>query len=235
MQVKVEKHSVTTFAFRDVPFSPYGYSVSVFALARNGSESHVVVNQEHPVANVVLAVTSGVPLTVLVRDQDRAPLAGLLVTLSPNGTGRPMQQKPSDSFGVAVFESVLRGPYKVRIGPLHAEMCEAQDLEVLSGPARTVQTTTVVVPRGGDLPVQVFGPGGAGLANVDVEAYTTETTLFRRFSGKTDYSGQVTLKHLPAGAYQVNLRAEAYDLTTRTCSIAEGVETKPLVVRLLPR
>ena len=234
----VAKHKGTpTFTIEGVPFSPYGYTVYAIAPGLNGTELHAVVTKDHPIADVVLGITGGTPFSVLVRDQQQIPLPNVLVTLMPSGTplGRPMLQKPTDTFGSVLFESVLRGPYKVHAGPLYAQLCDPKDQDVLAESGHVAQSLVMVVPRGNDLPVQVFGPSGAGLADVAIEAYATDTQQFRKYEGKTDYSGQFTFKHLPAGNYQVTIKAEAYDHFARTWQVPETEPSKALIARLVPQ
>ena len=163
-----------TFTFEDVPFSPYGSFVSAFAPGLNGSERIVHLTKESPRADVVLAITCGVPFSVIVRDQLQTPLADLMVALIPDGAplGRPLLEKKSNSYGSVLFESVLRGPYQVIAGPRHAPLCEPKLVDVQADGGRNVQCANLVVPRGSDLKIEVFGPQCAaikGTAGVDVQ------------------------------------------------------------------
>lgn len=236
--VPIDKHGKTpTFAIEGIPFSVYGYDVHAIAPGFNGSELHAVVTKEHPIADVVLGITGGTPLSVLVRDQQMAPLQSVLVTLMPTGAplGRPMVQKATDNYGTVLFDSVLRGAYKVHAGPLYALLCDPKDFEVVADSGHKPQTMTFLVPRGNDLPVQVFGPSGVGLADVAIEVYATETTQFRKYQGKTDYSGQFTFKHLPPGRYQVTIQAESYGRFDRQWQVPESEAAQPVIARLIPQ
>lgn len=236
--IQVDKRRGTpTFAIEDVPFSVYGYTVQAWAPGLNGTELHAVVTKEHPIADVVLGITTAAPFSVLLRDQQQNPLGNVLVTLMPLGAplGRPKLQKNTDSFGSALFETVLRGPYKVHAGPLYAQLCDPKDHEVLGDSGHKPQNLVMVVPRGNDLPVQVFGPSGAGLSDVAIEVYATETPLFRKYEAKTDYSGQFTFKHLPPGRYQVTIQAQEYSRFDRQWQVPETEAAQPLVARLVPK
>ena len=236
--VTIDRHGRTpTFAIDGVPFSAYGYSVHAIAPGFNGTELHAVITKEHPIADVLLGVTGGTPFSVLVRDQEQSPLTNVLVTMMPVGPplGRPMVQKPTDNYGSVLFESVLRGNYKIHAGPLYALLCDPKEAEVLADSGNKPQSLTLLVARGNDLPVQVFGPSGIGLADIAIEVYATDTQQFRKYEAKTDFSGQHTFKHLQPGRYQVTVTALAYGRFDRQWQVPDSEAAQPLIVRLVPQ
>lgn len=233
-----EPHAPTPeFTFEHVPFSEHGYLVSAFAPGLNGSEMLVHVTKERPIAEAVLGITAGVPFSVLVRDQQQVVVADVLVSLVPQGLpqGRPMLQKNADNYGAAVFESVLRGQYKLVAGPLHAPLADAKEICVQADSGMSVQCATLCVPRGSHVNIQVFGPSGIGVQNAEISAVQTDSTLYRKTPGKTDQSGQCLLQHLAAGSYQISVHAAGYDLWARNVEVKLGGGTQQVEVRLVPR
>jgi hypothetical protein len=222
------------FLLDGIPFSPYGYLVSVHGENCNGSEKQVRIDATMPVAKIQLALTPGVPYSILLRDQTKLPIPDLEVALIPEGepVGRPvLAGKRSDSFGAVVYETVLRGSYRVCVGsqitPLNAPL--VIDVQATAG----AQATTVEVPRGQPLTVRVHGPA-YGVEGVDVVALATDSVQLRRFESKTDYRGEALFPHLPPGGYQLNINKQGYERTVRTVTLKEHETPAPIEVRLAP-
>ncbi|MCC6671932.1 MAG: carboxypeptidase regulatory-like domain-containing protein [Planctomycetes bacterium] len=235
--LKVDPRRTPEFVLDGIPFSPHGYFVSVYAPGLNGSTQHVRLTSERPVADVVLGLSSGVPYSILVRDQLQNPLREQTVQMIPVGepTGRAILQGQSDAFGSLVFENVLQGEWKIAVGPPGAPLGEPRRVQVVPpAGSYTLQSTTVTVALGRNLEVQVFGPSGHGLQEVELEVTATDSVAFRRYEGRTDWTGKHTFAHLPAGTYQVNARLAGHGRWTRVVRIGEDKNPDPLVARLYP-
>jgi hypothetical protein len=224
------------FAIDGIPFSDRDYHVTVSAPGCNGNEMYVRVTRAKPIPpRLQLHVTAGVTLSILLRDQFRGPVAGLDVLLLP--VGEPPNRQPltktCDNFGAAVFEDVLRGEYRVFVGSQLDPLNEPKTIDVSATTA--IQAVPVEVPRGQPLTVQVNGGNGYGLEGAEVVAIATDSVQFRQQKGKSDAAGRVTFKHLPAGAYQLNVAREGWERTARMVKIEDAVRPETVVVQLAPR
>lgn len=223
------------FHYDGIPFSDYGYVVRAFAPGFNGSEMFVRLDADHKIADVVLSVTSGIPFSVILRDQLRLPVAREQVFMIPVGqpTGRQNLQKEADGYGVAVFESVLEGKYEVRVGAVNQPHTEPVEVTVIAiGGERSV---TIEVPYGHDLEVLVQAVAGWGIENAELMMYATDTPKWRKYEGTTDFSGKFTFVHMPPGQYQLNVTADGFEHWGRTVKVPEGSPPPQTVVQMVPR
>ncbi|MEM7200453.1 MAG: carboxypeptidase-like regulatory domain-containing protein [Planctomycetota bacterium] len=223
------------FSYEDIPFSRYGYFVSVYAEGVNGSRQFATVTEDEPVADVQLAITEGVTFVVLLRDQLRRPVPDTKVFLVPLGEplGRPLLQMKSDPFGAATFDSVLQGEYEVRAGAMNASVSEPQRVQVQAHlGARSV---TVEVPTGARFEVWVNTRGGGGIKDADVSLLAVNTRRLRRLEGKTDWGGRYTFENLIPGTYQLDVRAKDHDTRTRKVTIDPDQPPEPLMLELVRR
>lgn len=225
------------FAFDDIPFSDFGYVVQAFAAGLNGTEQTVVVNADHPIADVLLGVHPGTPFSVLLRDQDLAPLANVEVTLTPeqHPPGRPAYRKVTDSFGAAVFEDVLRGPYLAHIGPMAQPIHPPEKIEVLASSGLQAQSKTIVVPKGESLTVNVYNAVGHGVSDVEVKLSSGSDVRYREMKQPTDWSGRVVFEHLVPGSYWVNVTDPRYQPRTVPAVVRANEKPKDIEVRLRMR
>lgn len=223
-----------TFEIRGVPFSEYGYVVRVFADGFNGSSQVVQVTPEQPIANVVLSVTPAVPFTVLLRDQLHNPVRDLTVFMVPTGEppGRPTLRGTSDNFGSVLFERVIAGDYKIVIGDRRQPRVPPPVVQVMA--LGGVQSKTVLVPKGHDLTVRVWGPAW-GIQNAHVELIQIDTTLFKRYESQTDRTGKAVFEHLPPGRYQINVSAARFERWSRTVRVEEDRPPPAVDVRMVLR
>jgi hypothetical protein len=226
-----------TFTIHGVPFSRYGYVVQAYVPDLNGSEQVVTLDADHPTADVVLGIQPGVPFTVLLRDQMHNPLEGLEVTMTPIGSpmGRHNLRKVTDNFGAAVLESVLRGAYRVAVGPPGAPLIPPVDVEVQPpGAGLSAQSHTIVVPRGHKLAVRVVGPAGYGMKEAEVHVVASSDIQFREYKQTTDLAGLAEFPHLVAGSYWVNVTAPEYSRRTLPVKVPTDSPPPELLVRLVP-
>ncbi len=225
------------FTLDEIPFSTSGYVVHAFATGLNGTEQVVQLNAEHPVADVVLGIHPGTPFSLLLRDQDLNPLSDTEVTMLPVGAplGRATYAKRADTFGAAVFDDVLRGTYRVHVGPLTQPLIEPVDVEVLATSGVQVQSKTIVVPRGETLNVSVFGLGGHGLPEIEVKVTSGSDTRFREFKQPTTWAGTATFEHLVPGTYWVNVLDPRYEPRTLPVQVKAGEKPRDVEIRLVPR
>lgn len=230
-----------TFEVRDVPFSPHGYVVRVHSPGLNGSQQTVAVTADRPYHEVLLSITRGAPYSVLLRDQDQAPVAGTDVVLMPNGDppGRPTYSGRSDNFGVTVLEEVLAGDYRIFVGHVQRPLCEPVDVAVF--PAIRVvrgkvqgQGTTIAVPRGTPLVVAVVDVAGYGVEGANVKVLATDRTRLSVLEAQSDWSGRATFPFLSPGSYQVDVWKRDFERGSRSIHVKEG-EAPPELTFRLPR
>ncbi|HLU40512.1 MAG TPA: carboxypeptidase-like regulatory domain-containing protein [Planctomycetota bacterium] len=225
-----------TFHITGVPFSDFGYVVQAIVPGFNGTEQTVHLNERSPVADVVLGVHPGTPFSILLRDQDLNPLAGVEVNMTPEGPpeGRQVHYKRTDSFGAAVFENVLRGAYTVYIGGAEP-LLPPQTVEVFASSGTQAQSKTIIVPKGETLTVNLFSPTGHGIAGVEVKLSSGSGTLYREMKQVTDWSGRATFQHLVPGSYWVNVIDPRYEPRTLPATVRAGEKPKDVNVRLVMR
>lgn len=231
-----------TFEVRDVPFSDYPYVVSVYSPGLNGTRRTVTIDADTPlVDDVVLTITSGSPLSVLLRDQDAAPYAGLDVKLLPVGEplGRRSSVGTSDNFGSVVFEDVLAGDYQLAISLGGQPVIDAQTITVQPGhasfqasPANS-QGHAVVIPRGLPLRVDVSDVAGYGVADVKVTATAADRVRLTMREALTDYGGKAEFPHLTAGLWQIDLEKDGFQRSHRMVTIEAGQPPTPQQVQLV--
>lgn len=228
----LQANGTPNFEFQDVPFSEYGYTVSVHVSDYNGDEQYVRLTKEDPVARVHLGIRGGVEYSILVRDQERNPLPGLEVHMVPMGhpIGRKSFHGVSDSYGATVFEKVLKGDYRLSVGPPTAPLV---DPKVVSLAPSGLQAEHVEVPRGVTLSFFVTS-GGYGLTNVAVEATAVDTPQFKRYPLVTDQLGNAVFKHLPPGTYHVNFSAHGYVRRTEKVTVKADEQQPQRTIELTP-
>lgn len=226
-----------TFAFDGIQFSEYGYSVQAFAAGLNGTEQVVQLNESHPVADVVLGVHPGTPFTVLLRDQDMAPLTNVEVTLTPeeHPPGRGAHTQATDSFGAARFDDVLRGAYLAHLGPMGQPIHAPERIEVMANSGTQAQSKTIIVPKGEALTVNVYNAVGHGIAEIEVKLSSGSDVRYRELKQQTDWSGRVVFEHLTPGSYWINVLDRRYQPRTVPAMIRAGEKPKDVDIHLRMR
>jgi hypothetical protein len=231
-----------TFEIRDIPFSDYPYVVSVHAPGLNGTRRTITLDAATPlVDDVVLTITTGAPLSLLLRDQDAAPHAGLDVQLLPIGEplGRRGANGTSDNYGSIVFEDVLAGDYQVRVSRAGQPVGEPQTLTVQPGHTsfqaspRSGQGHTLVIPRGTPLEVDVSDAAGYGIADVQVTATAADRVRLTQLAATTDYAGKARFAHLLPGVWQLDIVKDGFQRTHRSVAIKADEPAPAQQVRLV--
>lgn len=232
-----------TFEVTGVPFSEYPYVVTAYAPGLNGTRRTITIDHSTPVVDdVVLQISGGAPFTVLLRDQDQAPYLGVDVLMQPVGDplGRPKKNGTSDNFGSVVFEDVLAGDYLVHVTENGQPLNEPEKVTVQPGTRATtakVQTQghTVSIARGMSLPVRVADISGYGLADVTVSATATDRVKLTVVSPEqtTDYGGNIVLRHLTPGTWQIDVQKTDFQRCTRTVTIKPNEPPAPLDLQLV--
>jgi len=229
-----------TFVIHDVPFSAYAYSVRVHSPGLNGAQQTVSITEEQPlVDSLKLPITPGAPFSLLLRDQDRAPVAFTAVRMIPNGTplGRPRVHGETDNFGSIVFDNMLAGDYEVLVGEHGAPLVHPAPIITVQ-PGMTMsragsiqpQGQHIVVPRGVPLSIKILGPLGYPLQNVLIRAQNTDRKQLMELKAKTDIRGEVHFPRVLAGVWQVDARLKDY--TNRTRQVTIKADSEPARVEL---
>lgn len=231
-----------TFEVRDVPFSEYPYVVSVYSPGLNGTRRTVTIDEHTPlVDDVVLTITPGAPYSILLRDQDSAPYAGLDVLLQPVGEplGRRADKRTSDNFGSVVFEDVLAGDYRIVVTLNGQQLGEPQALTVPAGAVNfqsaraQSQGYTVVIPRGMPLEVAISDTAGYGVADAKVTATAADRLKLTVLEAVSGYSGKAEFAHLTPGSWQLDIEKDGYQRSHRMVTITAGQTPDPQAVRLV--
>jgi len=209
-----------TFEVRDIPFSDYGYVVRVHSPGLNGGQATVEISQGHPfVDDVKLPITPGSPFSILLRDQDRAPLRAVEVRMVPHMEphGRPTFLGNADNFGSVVFENVLAGEYHVHLGSQAQPLMEPTLVNVQpgtymqKGSVVLPQGTTIAVPRGAPMTAQVTQLGGWAIAGALVQIRATDRGRRVEMEGETDSLGKVTFPNLLPGQWEIEVCKADYE------------------------
>lgn len=224
-----------TFEVRDVDFSDYPYSVSVYSPGLNGGRSTVVVNKDHPIVDdVKLEITGGSPYTVLLRDQDANPYPQIDVRMIPVGEppGRRDHFGTTDGYGSVVFENVLAGDYRLVALSHGMPLCEPEIATVMPG-ARLYsskiqgQGYTLMAPRGIKVDFSVGDAAGYGVEGAIVKLMLTDRVRPKELELQTDHAGLASFPHVLPGVYIVNVLRDGYQSSFRQISLKDG-ELPPL-------
>jgi hypothetical protein len=236
LDIQSDPHESPLFVVVDgVPYSPYGYRVTVFVHGLNGSSQVVRVAEDAWNPQVDLTVTPPAAFTLRVVDQEFQPYVDEDVTLIAVGEprGRPLLQARTDTFGTALFEAVLAGEYDVKIG------LDVRDQVTIERPGFVhddldvgVQSKQLKIPRGPSLTIEVFDIIQYALGGVRVRAIALDTTRNRRYEAQTDVNGVVRFDHVVPGRYQIDVQATGYQQTSRTLVVEAGQEVPPIQFKL---
>ncbi len=231
------KDGTPKFNLDEIPFSDFGYLVQAYVAGLNGTEQIIQLNEQNPIADVVLGIHPGTPFSLLLRDQDLTPLANVEVMLSPDGppAGRGAYREQTDTFGAAVFHDVLRGTYQAHIGPMSKPLLPPQAIEVLASSGLQAQSKTIIVPKGEALTVNLYAPTGHGIAEVEVKLSSGSDVRYREVKQTTDWSGRTTFAHLAPGSYWVNVIDPRYEPRTIAVVVRAGEKPKDADIRLVLR
>lgn len=224
------------FTATEVPFSEFGYRVSVFVPGVNGSSQFTRCDESSPINEVTLSLTPPSPFSLRLIDQYRNPVTDKEIRLEPDGEplGRPFATARSDSFGVAIFTDLLAGPWHVKVEDLVRGRLEVQPPGVVSDDAGVgVQSAVITVPRGKNLRIEAFDLAGHGLVDVELQLIAVDTVENRRLQARTDETGTWTFDNVPVGRWQLNAQGGGhYAPISRTITIAEDRDPDPVRIRL---
>jgi hypothetical protein len=238
----VRGRGTPTFDIDDIPFSDHPYVVSVSAPGLNGNRRTLTIDQSRPYCDdILLSITPGVPLSVLLRDQDNLPFAGLDVQLIPTGepAGRRGHRHTSDGYGSLVFDDVLAGDYQVLVHATNQPVLEPRTITVQPGLytyGRKVQaqSQTLVVPRGVPVRVSVHDRAGYGIGDVRVVATKTDQTLLKAPELSTDIGGFADFSHLAPGTWQFSVQKQGFAPWDCQRTLKQGQDLLTLDVTLVP-
>jgi len=202
------------FDIDKIPFSSHPYLVTVVAPGMNGSSDRVYVTAKKPHGSkeVQLALTPGAIYSVMLRDQRRVPRRDLNVRLVPVGASlvrRDIRFGTTNEHGNVIFENVLRGDYDIVVGPINAPMAPPERKTVYAAtaifaPKPQPQGTTVIVPDGHDVTVEVASRWGSYVAKAELKAWQLDVKRYFEFKGTTDDAGRVVFRNMPYGRYQIS-------------------------------
>lgn len=240
--VAFDRRSTPTFEVRNVPFSSYPYLVTLYSPGLNGSRRTVTIDQQHPLADdVVLQLTAPGPFTLLVRDQDGLPHHDLDVRLLPVGEpqGRPRHDASTDSYGSAIFPSVLGGEYQVLLMQGGQVLLQPPPTIAVQAEARLYQTQiqgqghTVTLPRGMPLEVRAVDVRGYGVPDARVKVYATERLKLTERVLTTDVSGRARFEHLAPGIWQIDVQKDGYQPRAQRITIQDRQPHDPVEIKLI--
>ncbi len=192
-----------------LPFSSYGWRVAILSRGCNGSEEILQLGESRPDAQVELSLSRGIPVSLVVRDQNRFPLDKISFTLKPVGRplGRPLYRGATNSYGNFIIEEALAGSYELIVGPVGNPLLPRRKIQI----GRTGHHyENLVLPRGGSISFNVFGPFGNGIEGVAVDAIARDSKIYRKYSTVTKKNGRATLEHVPPGAYHIHLTKKGF-------------------------
>ncbi len=240
-KVDFDRTRTPTFEVRDVPFSEYPFRVTVYSPGLNGSSRTVNVDAEHAlVDDIVLSVSCGGPYTLGLRDQDGNPYPQLDVRLAPIGEplGRPRLDATSDSYGSAIFDSVLGGDYQVMVLQNGQPLGEIHTITVLTG-VRLYQNRiqgqgqTLTIPRGMPLDVRVHDARGYGIPDARVRIQATDRVRLTEFDAVCDADGRVHFPYLTPGVWQIDVTKDLYQTRAKQITVKDRTPIDLQQIQLL--
>ncbi|MCB9879906.1 MAG: carboxypeptidase regulatory-like domain-containing protein [Planctomycetes bacterium] len=240
-KIDFDRTRTPTFEVRDVPFSEYPFKVTVYSPGLNGSSRTLNVDAEHALADdIVLSVSCGGPYTLLLRDQDGNPYPQLDVRIAPIGEplGRPRLDATSDSYGSAIFDSVLGGDYQVMVLQNGQPLGEVQTITVQTG-VRLYQNRiqgqgqTLTIPRGMPLEVRVHDPRGYGIPDARIRIQATDRLRLTQFDATSDADGRVTFPYLTPGVWQIDVTKDRYQTRAKQITVKDRTPIDLQQIQLL--
>ena len=230
--IRVERGIGTpTFRAEGIPFSSYGYTVTAHSPGLNGSRQTVGITEQHPlVDDVQLAISPGVPFSILLRDQDLHPHALVEVRMQPVGEplGRPVRAGMADNNGSAIFEDVLSGDYLVHVGALAAPLADPVSItvhataRVYAGSVVQAQGQTITIPRGMPLPIQVTDIAGYGIPEALVQIQALDRKELKIWQLATDPLGRATFPNVPPGLWEISIAKDNFERRFKHLNVKDG-------------
>lgn len=228
-----------TFELRDVPFSEHPYVVLVRSPGLNGSRTIVTINAQQPLhEDLVLAITPGVALSLLARDQEMIPYTGLDIALQPLGepAGRPPRAGRTDNFGSLVLPDMLAGEYELRATQGGALVCDPERVVVQPGNRAAVpgQAHKLIIERGVPVDVTVVDRSGRPIEAVKVTATATDRLKLTVREAASDAGGVARLPLLQGGTWHLTVTLEGFHLWDRQITVTPFQDPIALEARLVP-
>ena len=214
--------TVGRFRLANVPFSDFGWRVTAFTpeALSNSQDTVVQLSPERPSQDVSLKLGVPSPLNILLKNQDRGPVAKMDITLDPIGRphGRRQLRGKSDAYGQWIIEKIQSGRYKITVGPRLSPVIPHKEITIKGD---GLQYERITVPRGGSFEFQVVGPSGFPLAGVEISAVARDLRLYKKYEATSNKRGKATLQHVTPGLYYVHFTKKGY---TREFEKVEIVE-----------
>ena len=218
LYAKVQRGEGTpTFQVNNVPFSNYPYRVMLHAANLNGSQRTLSVTKEEPLHDIVLAITPGVPFSILLRDQDAGSYPDIDVLLRPIGlpNGRPRLSDTTDNFGSVVFDHVLAGEYELVTTLQSRPFGEIERVTVQPGTrnfGRKIQGQghVVTIERGVQVDVRVSDRFGYSIEGATITATATDRRKLLELEGTTDTAGRLRFYRLLPGTWQLTVQKSGW-------------------------
>lgn len=228
-----------TFEVRGVPFSEHPYVVLVRSPGLNGSRTIVTVDAQRPLhEDLVLAITPGVALSLLIRDQEMTPYAGVEIALQPLGepVGRTPRVGRTDNFGSLVLPEVLAGEYELRATQDGMLLRDPERVVVQPGSRAAVpgQAHKLVIERGVPVDVTVVDRIGRPIEAAKVTATATDRLKLTVRETSSDVGGVARLPLLQGGTWQVTVALEGFHLWDRQITVKPFQDPVHLEARLVP-
>jgi hypothetical protein len=218
------------FRINGVPFSVYGWRVRSFAPRMNGSEQIVALTTEHPDSRVLLKIHPPVPVSVLVKDQNRLAVPEVPVALIPLRQGQPgrtMLRGKTDLLGLCLFGQVLEGKYRLILGPIDQPLLPPKEVKVGKGGQPVFQAK---LPRGGAVRFLVTHPGGGALSGVEILAIARDSKVYRKRTATTDRFGHGGFSHLAPGRYLVHFKKKGFERGFESIHIEKNSKLEKTVI-----
>jgi YD repeat-containing protein len=162
-------------------------------------------------------ITDGSIRGVVVRADDRSAVPGAVVELLRNGT--VVSSGSTTAAGQYTVGPIVAGTYGLRASAAGFVTVSKEFVAVTAGEVRTEDFA--LVAAGGITGRIVDAQTNAPLPGAVVTAIGVASTA----SGDSDSSGAFTIPGLPAGAYTVTARIEAYRPASASVTVADGALT----------
>ncbi|GEM_PF-2743419 len=228
---KVDAGSRTVpFSIDGVPFSVYGWKVRTFVPRMNGSEQIVALTPAHPDSRVLLKLSPPVPVSVLVKDQNRLAVPKVKVVLIPLREGQPgrmVLRGETDLMGLCLFGQVLAGKYRLVLGSIGQPLLPPKEVEVGTGGQPVFQ---MKLPRGGGVRFLVTHPGGGALSGVEILAIARDSKIYRKRKALTDRFGHGGFSHLAPGRYLVHFKKKGFERGFESIHIDENSKLEKTII-----
>ncbi len=211
----------TTFEVRDLPMASY----RVFARAKDQASVALEVSLfkiEGPGqrvkdrSHVMLRLQPLSSLQVSLRNEDLSPALDLPLILESKITRKRWTAK-TDAAGVHTFEELPAGTLTLLVGHADQPLIPAQAIQIETG---KLATWTGTLPKTHEVTLRVIDREGMPLPDAIVRGHGGVP-----IDGVADFTGELTLRYLPAGTYRLRVEhkpSERHGRTTLVIPLSEG-------------